>query len=89
MQCKRSNTNPFSQTACRFVSRSYFGMRDVHVCKDASNTVRPGFSGSYRFLTGVLDQNFWCGTRKRNRLMFFVPASYDERSTAKTDSGQT
>ena len=57
--------------------------------QDASNTVRPGFSGSYRFLTGVLDQNFWCGTRKRNRLMFFVPASYDERSTAKTDSGQT
>ena len=34
-------------------------MRDVHVCKDPSGTVRPCFTGSYRFLTGVLDQNFW------------------------------
>ena len=38
---------------------SYFGMRDVSVGKDAAGNVRPCFSGKYRFLTGVLDQNWW------------------------------
>eukprot|EP01043_Picozoa_sp_COSAG02_P058408 COSAG02_NODE_7264_length_3090_cov_6.208960_3_plen_43_part_00 len=31
---------------------SYFGMRDVHLCKDQNNIIRPGFTGSYRFLSG-------------------------------------
>jgi beta-galactosidase/beta-glucuronidase len=38
---------------------SYFGMRDVTVGSDSAGNVRPCFSGTYRFLTGVLDQNFW------------------------------
>lgn len=38
---------------------SYFGMRDVTVGSDAGGNIRPCFSGTYRFLTGVLDQNFW------------------------------
>ena len=35
---------------------SYFGMREVSVGKDPQGNVRPCLSGSYRFLTGVLDQ---------------------------------
>ena len=38
---------------------SYFGMRDVTVGSDSAGNIRPCFSGTYRFLTGVLDQNFW------------------------------
>ena len=38
---------------------SYFGMREVTVCKDPSGVVRPCINGKYRFLTGVLDQSYW------------------------------
>ncbi len=38
---------------------SYFGMRDVTVGSDSAGIIRPCFSGTYRFLTGVLDQNYW------------------------------
>ena len=39
--------------------RSYFGMREVSLCKDAGGINRPCINGEYRFLSGVLDQSYW------------------------------
>eukprot|EP01047_Picozoa_sp_COSAG01_P005482 COSAG01_NODE_188_length_22632_cov_15.284915_9_plen_1110_part_00 len=38
---------------------SYFGMREVSLCRDANGTNRPCINGEYRFLSGVLDQSWW------------------------------
>lgn len=38
---------------------SYFGMREVALCKDAGGVNRPCLNGEYRFLSGVLDQSYW------------------------------
>jgi len=38
---------------------SYFGMREVSLCKDPSGTNRPCINGKYRFLAGFLDQSWW------------------------------
>jgi len=35
---------------------SYFGMREVSLCRDSQGVTRPCINGEYRFLTGVLDQ---------------------------------
>lgn len=45
--------------------QSYFGMREISLCKDPSNTVRPCLNNQFRFLAGFLDQvtaftiSFW------------------------------
>ena len=39
--------------------QSYFGMREVTLCRDASGVNRPCINGEYRFLSGVLDQSYW------------------------------
>merc|ERR1719253_2228373 len=38
---------------------SYFGMREVSLCKDRALVRRPCINLEYRFLSGVLDQSYW------------------------------
>jgi len=38
---------------------SYFGMREVSLCKDPELVTRPCINQKYRFLSGVLDQSYW------------------------------
>ena len=38
---------------------SYFGMREISLCKDPKGTARPCVNGKFRFLAGFLDQSWW------------------------------
>jgi beta-galactosidase/beta-glucuronidase len=39
--------------------KSYFGMREVKLGKDAGGTTRPMINGKFRVLAGFLDQSWW------------------------------
>jgi beta-galactosidase/beta-glucuronidase len=38
---------------------SYFGMREISLCKDTDGVQRPCINGEWRFLAGFLDQSYW------------------------------